>query len=82
MKSRPESSAGREGEKSAGGGVMLAEAGGITTYLFVLSISLIPRRGFYAPPLPEEMGDVQKQPARLSTGAVTPTRERSLTVQA
>lgn len=55
MKSRPESSAGREGEKSAGGGVMLAEAGGIATYLFVLSISLISPRGFYAPPLPEEI---------------------------
>lgn len=54
MKSRPESSAGREGEKSAGG-VMLAEAGGIAAYLFVLSISLISRRGFYAPPLPEEI---------------------------
>lgn len=37
-----------------GASVMLAEAGGITTYLFVLLISLIPRQGFYAPPRPEE----------------------------
>lgn len=34
--------------------VTLAEAGGITTYLFVLLISLISRQGFYAPPRPEE----------------------------
>lgn len=39
---------------NAGAHVMLAEAGGITTYLFVLLISLISRQGFYAPPRPEE----------------------------
>lgn len=46
---------GRGREVSRGNaGVMLAEAGGITSYLSVPLISLISRQGFYAPPRPEE----------------------------